>query len=518
MRHTSHSPVLWASGLYLFFSVAYALPQQHVSKPFPDPWWDFTMIKNYAAIGDSFAAGIGVGDLRPEASAKDCSRYTGAYPLKIQEAVQAKDFQFTACSGDVSKEIKEQAKKLKRGLNLVTVSAGGNDAGFSEVLKRCIFLPGSAEGCDKALQDADDTISDPDKLEKSVTELIDTIHPLLRKPQGFIAWNLYAPFFDEAPEGCKGQQWCFLSGCQKVDLPLRKRMNELVTKINKKLVDTFDKWNKKDLEQVYPVNWGYYVKLLDGGFCEPDSDGDPKDPSNAKMAFLRPNISPHGDVDGRDVSSLGNATEQAELMARDTAGIVPDDVLKFFHPNDLGTSIQASAALGVIISAIHKRTIRPDTPTPKMCAIPAEPKHDEPDHDDDPPKKTKTLAIAADFMTAPKSLDDMKDYNQLHWMYVQADYGKGAQCRTDTVYDEWREIDRTKAVTYYPSGIKKMKLFGKDCEYRNNGKTAGRLFCGDQQIECLNDPADKDPSDVDAEKGNYKCGDTTRQPVFICSW
>ncbi|KAF2260935.1 hypothetical protein CC78DRAFT_384063 [Lojkania enalia] len=139
--------------------------------------------------------------------------------------------------------------------------------------------------------------------------------------------------------------------------------------------------------------------------------------------------------------------------------------------------------------------------------------------DDEPKEKTKTLAIATDFMTKLKSAGDLDEFNKLHWKYFQADYGKGAKCRDDTVFDETMDIDRTKAGTYYPKGTKKMKLFDQDCEYTNPGDTPGKLKCGDKEIECIDDPADKDPDDVNAEKGNYPCGDnTTRQPVFICSW
>jgi hypothetical protein len=34
----------------------------------------------------------------------------------------------------------------------------------------------------------------------------------------------------------------------------------------------------------------------------------------------------------------------------------------------------------------------------------------------------------------------------------------------------------------------------------------------------MNDPADKDPNDSAADKGNYMCGDYTRQPVFVCPY
>jgi hypothetical protein len=67
--------------------------------------WDFSWVTRYAAVGDSFAAGIGIGTLLTDSDASACSRYDGAYPLKVQQEVQAKIFDFTACSGDTSKDI-----------------------------------------------------------------------------------------------------------------------------------------------------------------------------------------------------------------------------------------------------------------------------------------------------------------------------------------------------------------------------------------------------------------------------
>jgi lysophospholipase L1-like esterase len=109
-----------------------------------EPSYDYSWIKRYAAIGDSFAAGIGVGDLEDASDAKACSRYTGGYPNKIQAIIQAEEYQFLACSGAVSADmIEKQVPQLQGKYDLISVSAGGNDVGFSDVLKACLFLPKS---------------------------------------------------------------------------------------------------------------------------------------------------------------------------------------------------------------------------------------------------------------------------------------------------------------------------------------------------------------------------------------
>lgn len=91
---------------------------------------DFSWIKKWAAIGDSFTAGIGSGNLysRERGDIK-CSRYDHAYPAIINRALgpSVQDFQFAACSGDRSVQIFEQVSNMKASQDLVMMTAGGND-------------------------------------------------------------------------------------------------------------------------------------------------------------------------------------------------------------------------------------------------------------------------------------------------------------------------------------------------------------------------------------------------------
>lgn len=95
----------------------------------PDPG-DFSWIKRWAAIGDSFTAGIGSGRIysqRPDDIA--CSRYGHSYPALIDRVLgsSVSSFQYLACSGDRSIQIGNQITSLKGSLDLVMLTAGGND-------------------------------------------------------------------------------------------------------------------------------------------------------------------------------------------------------------------------------------------------------------------------------------------------------------------------------------------------------------------------------------------------------
>lgn len=95
----------------------------------PDPA-DFGWIHRWAAIGDSFTAGIGSGNLYSRQKEDyDCSRYDHAYPALVNNAFgpAVEDFQYTACSGDRSQQIFDQVSKMQGNLDLVMMTAGGND-------------------------------------------------------------------------------------------------------------------------------------------------------------------------------------------------------------------------------------------------------------------------------------------------------------------------------------------------------------------------------------------------------
>lgn len=75
-----------------------------------DPGW----IKDFAALGDSYEAGIGAGNVLNGNGDVACSRYDSAYPVLMQEmGFGGKPKQtFLACSGDESSKVIDQVKKL----------------------------------------------------------------------------------------------------------------------------------------------------------------------------------------------------------------------------------------------------------------------------------------------------------------------------------------------------------------------------------------------------------------------
>ncbi len=99
----------------------------------------------YVALGDSYSSGVGTRVFYSEEGS--CSRSPDAYGPKIA-AARGYTLSFQACSGAKTGDvISKQLGTLSSSTSLVTITIGGNDAGFSEVILNCAlyyFTCGSA--------------------------------------------------------------------------------------------------------------------------------------------------------------------------------------------------------------------------------------------------------------------------------------------------------------------------------------------------------------------------------------
>lgn len=94
---------------------------------------------NYTALGDSYAAGLGAGGTAVDASDPDkCLRNTNAYPELYAKANSA-TLDFEACSGATTTDVlNKQSDNLSSSTNLVSITVGGNDTGFADVMDTCV--------------------------------------------------------------------------------------------------------------------------------------------------------------------------------------------------------------------------------------------------------------------------------------------------------------------------------------------------------------------------------------------
>ncbi|MDT0308700.1 SGNH/GDSL hydrolase family protein [Streptomyces sp. DSM 44917] len=148
----------------------------------------------YVALGDSYAAGVGAGDYDPASG--DCRRSAVAHPALWAEAHDPASFEFTACSGARTQDVlASQLGPLDRETALVSVTAGGNDAGFADTIQTCVLR--GTDACLTALAAADEYIRAalPAALDALYAEIVE------RAPNAEVAVLGY-PHLYELDGGC----------------------------------------------------------------------------------------------------------------------------------------------------------------------------------------------------------------------------------------------------------------------------------------------------------------------------
>jgi lysophospholipase L1-like esterase len=89
----------------------------------------------YVALGDSYASGTGAGSY---GNSGGCKRSANSYAQLWANANAPSAFSFVACSGAVTSDVLNgQVSAITSDTALVTISIGGNDAGFADVMITC---------------------------------------------------------------------------------------------------------------------------------------------------------------------------------------------------------------------------------------------------------------------------------------------------------------------------------------------------------------------------------------------
>ncbi|MBB4967534.1 SGNH/GDSL hydrolase family protein [Saccharothrix violaceirubra] len=115
------------------------------------------------ALGDSYAAGTG-------ASRDSCDRSSNAYGALYAKQIHA-SFVMAACSGATAKSVESQLKSITPAATLVTLTVGGNDIGFADVMTTCTLQ--SEKSCLKAVDKANKLTAEtlPGRLDRLYSKL-----------------------------------------------------------------------------------------------------------------------------------------------------------------------------------------------------------------------------------------------------------------------------------------------------------------------------------------------------------
>jgi lysophospholipase L1-like esterase len=110
----------------------------------------------YVALGDSYSSGTGTRSYVNDGTR--CQRSIYAYPALIANSL-GYSLNFRACSGATISDVADlQLSVLGAGTRYVTITAGGNDAGFAAVLTECA-KPAWASNCNAAIDQAQNLIN-----------------------------------------------------------------------------------------------------------------------------------------------------------------------------------------------------------------------------------------------------------------------------------------------------------------------------------------------------------------------
>jgi lysophospholipase L1-like esterase len=125
----------------------------------------------YVALGDSYASGVGAGSY--VGSSGSCDRSTNAYPALWAAAHAPAAFNSVACSGATTTSVRNtQLSALSGSTTLVSITVGGNDVGFSNIMQTCALQGTSA--CVNAVQAAENT------AQTTLPGLLDTLYSAVR--------------------------------------------------------------------------------------------------------------------------------------------------------------------------------------------------------------------------------------------------------------------------------------------------------------------------------------------------
>ncbi|KAJ2980640.1 hypothetical protein NQ176_g2513 [Zarea fungicola] len=353
-----------------------------VSRKDADPT-SFGWVRRFAAIGDSYTSGTGsglqLGGLFHNLGDWWCSRYDMSYPMIIKHELGSgmEDFQYTACHGDQIPAIYNQAKALKGDIDLLTLTAGGNDLCLADIIKNCVILPFYGEkSCDEILSKAQDNL---DKIVgDGIKQLLEALNDKMAK-DGIVVYSSYAQFFNTANEDCATKQiwalapwvayiWDNLQQPLTMTVERRKKFNKLTVGLNDLIRKTVNDNKDKVKYNLGFSSWDVWPsESVSGQMCDPASTGVYPDPKQPDLQFFKPDTrNTWFKLPGKKRSENGEATGDDDItmsVPRDHEAFAPltkeeTDYLKAVLPEPPKPDLDSNG----IDRSIYKSRKSPDTP------------------------------------------------------------------------------------------------------------------------------------------------------------
>ena len=376
--------------LFSIFSLSLASGQD-LTLVMPNSSSSLNEIREWTAMGDSYASGIGAGALPQGPDPDHCFRCSNSYPRIMQSGPGSLDpapqkFNFVACSGATFKEIfgHQLAEQDRPGRpawgdspEFVTLTLGGNDVGILPLVLTCIYsIPIQGIGCDAVISKGFGILESRD-FGLELFTVINTVRNEGRRKYGrgfHIFVTGYAQLFNGDTDQCDDVTFkpsSVLLPAQHLTKQRRRRMNELAVALNSAIETTVGLFHSRD------VIFVDYDHLFEGHrFCDrvepnPNDDetwffqlGTTSDPSNGALGSNEvPSANEPGHATSRSLVHRTIPDASSSIQDRSTGMLRPESTKKrrdITAPDPIAVAGNLTTGVGAALSN-YWRVFHPKT-------------------------------------------------------------------------------------------------------------------------------------------------------------
>lgn len=332
-------------------------------------------------MGDSYASGIGSGHMI-QAFDETCYRYDGAYPVVLDAHLQPRPsrFNFVACSGDkfpaiLQNQFRDRPTSIQRPNwgdrpQFVTLSMGGNDIGFKELVATCIYsIPiNPFKNCAQVIAYSQQRANSDDFINDAQGVIIAALNKGASRgvPDFKVFVTGYAQFFNEHNPQCNHvsfrPRWLPLARREYLTVEKRQALNKIAKDLNAALATAVMRASIGAPNRASFVN---YDRQFEGHrFCDRE-EPNPDDPNTwfftfgsneaAVGKFLNSIPQVHALLSGQSNQSMtyDEFFHVVSEAAGDNEGKRENGVgaFRIFHPKPMGHSVIASILRNKISAA-----------------------------------------------------------------------------------------------------------------------------------------------------------------------
>ena len=161
--------------------------------------------EQYAALGDSYSSGVGTGSYTLDSA---CKRSVYAYPYLVAQKRANTSLTFVACSGAKTSDLlANQLSAVTSTTSIVTLTIGGNDIGFADLIYRCT-LSDCSSALDTTRTNLETTLGISSTEQSKANQLADALDNVIAthaRADGVIYQSAIGPFTGHAV--CSSSPW-----------------------------------------------------------------------------------------------------------------------------------------------------------------------------------------------------------------------------------------------------------------------------------------------------------------------